>query len=134
MGISAYRTLAWRPTCTGPHDTNYYEQQRQALLKKHGIDLEYPVSGGTAKRKMRRQDVERIMVKEWLVEGKESSPEGQKQEEARILCLRQVMPSAAALGALTDSTNSYMAPEGFAVRLWIQLHWWSLGVISKCRL
>lgn len=52
------------------HDTNYYEQQRQALLKKHGIDLEFPVSGGTAKRKMRRRDVERIMGKEWLEEGK----------------------------------------------------------------
>jgi serine/threonine protein kinase len=52
------------------HDTNYYEHQRQALLKKHGIDLEYPAPSGTAKKKMKRQDVERIMGKEWMEEGK----------------------------------------------------------------
>lgn len=54
------------------HDTNYYEQQRLALLKKHGIDLEVHSGGrgGTAKRKMKKADVERIMGKEWLEEGK----------------------------------------------------------------
>jgi serine/threonine protein kinase len=52
------------------HDTNYYEHQRQALLKKHGIDLEYPAPAGTAKKRMKRQDVERIMGKEWMEEGK----------------------------------------------------------------
>jgi len=53
------------------HDTNYYEAQRQALLKKHGIDLE--VGGATAggkTRRMKKDEVERIMGKEWLEEGK----------------------------------------------------------------
>lgn len=50
------------------HDTGYYEQQRMALLKKHGIDLEYPTMGRG--KRMRKEDVERIMGKEWLEEGK----------------------------------------------------------------
>ena len=50
------------------HDSNYYEQQRQALLKKHGIDLE--MGEGKKTKKMKRADVERIMGKEWLDEGK----------------------------------------------------------------
>jgi serine/threonine protein kinase len=52
------------------HDTNYYEQQRQALLKKHGIDLEVGGVTGNKTRKMKRAEVERIMGKEWLEEGK----------------------------------------------------------------
>lgn len=52
------------------HDTHYYEHQRQALLKKHGIDLEYPAPNGTAKKRMRKQDVERIMGREWVEEGR----------------------------------------------------------------
>ena len=50
------------------HDTNHYERQRQALLKKHGIDLE--MAGGGKTRRMKRADVERIMGKEWVEEGK----------------------------------------------------------------
>ena len=49
------------------HDTNHYEQQRQELLKKHGIDLE--LSGGGKTGRMKRADVERIMGKEWIEEG-----------------------------------------------------------------
>ena len=49
------------------HDTNHYEQQRQELLKKHGIDLE--LSGGGKTRRMKRADVEQIMGKEWIEEG-----------------------------------------------------------------
>ncbi len=52
------------------HDTSYYEHQRAALLKKHGIDLEYPAPNGSKKRKMKKEDVERIMGKEWLEQGK----------------------------------------------------------------
>jgi protein-serine/threonine kinase len=53
------------------HDSNYYEAQRQALLKKHGVDLELGVpSGGAKTRRMKKADVERIMGKEWMEEGK----------------------------------------------------------------
>lgn len=51
------------------HDTHYYEHQRQALLKKHGVDLEYPMPNGTAKKRLRKQDVERILGKEWVEQG-----------------------------------------------------------------
>jgi len=53
------------------HDTNYYEAQRQALLKKHGIDLEVGgANAGGKTRRMRKDEVERIMGKEWLEEDK----------------------------------------------------------------
>jgi protein-serine/threonine kinase len=50
------------------HDTAYYEQQRNALLRKHGVDLEEPREGGKGKR-MKRADVERVLGKEWLEQG-----------------------------------------------------------------
>lgn len=50
------------------HDSNYYEQQRTAMLRKHGIDLE--MGEGKKTKRMKREDVERIMGKEWLDEGK----------------------------------------------------------------
>jgi protein-serine/threonine kinase len=46
------------------HDSDYYEQQRRALLKKHGIDLE--LGEGKKTKRMKREDVERIMGKEWV--------------------------------------------------------------------
>lgn len=49
------------------HDSNYYEQQRQALLKKHGVHLE--IGEGKKTKRMNKADVERIMGKEWLEEG-----------------------------------------------------------------
>jgi protein-serine/threonine kinase len=49
------------------HDSDYYEQQRRALLKKHGIDLE--LGEGKKTKRMKREDVERIMGKEWVQEG-----------------------------------------------------------------
>lgn len=57
------------------HDTGYYEAQRQALLKKHGVDLDVGVNGvvqagGGKTRRMKREEVERIMGKEWLEQGK----------------------------------------------------------------
>ena len=51
------------------HDTNHYQHQREALLRKHGVDLEYPQTSGTVKKKMRKKDVERIMGKEWVERG-----------------------------------------------------------------
>lgn len=52
------------------HDTNFYEHSRAAMLKKHGIDLEYPQSQATVKRRMKKEDVERILGKPWVEEGK----------------------------------------------------------------
>lgn len=54
------------------HDTNYYEAQRQALLKKHGIDLDVggQSTAGNKTRRMKREEVEKIMGKEWLEQGK----------------------------------------------------------------
>ena len=51
------------------HDTNHYQHQREALLKKHGVDLEYPAPSGTVRKRMRKKDVERIMGKEWVEKG-----------------------------------------------------------------
>lgn len=52
------------------HDTNYYEAQRQALLRKHGIDLEMGGNAGGKTRRMKKEEVERIMGREWVGEGK----------------------------------------------------------------
>lgn len=53
------------------HDTGYYEQQRRAMLKKHGIDLDWAtVRGGKKTRKLKKEEVESIMGKEWMDEGK----------------------------------------------------------------
>ena len=50
------------------HDSKHYEQQRQAFLRKHGIDLE--LGEGKKTTRMKKEDVERIMGKEWMEEGK----------------------------------------------------------------
>lgn len=54
------------------HDTNYYQAQRRAMLKKHGIDLEEAGAANinSKTKRMRKEDVERIMGKEWLDQGK----------------------------------------------------------------
>jgi protein-serine/threonine kinase len=44
-----------------------YEQQRRALLKRHGIDLEEPSK--TKVRTLKRREVEALMGKEWLDQG-----------------------------------------------------------------
>ncbi|KAH0827531.1 hypothetical protein J3R83DRAFT_4250 [Lanmaoa asiatica] len=45
------------------HDTSYYEQQRQQLLHKHGIDLDdgNGMLDGTKTRRMDRKDVEQLL-------------------------------------------------------------------------
>lgn len=73
------------------HDTNYYEQQRKALLKRHGVDLEWPttkVTGGKGTRRMKREEVERIMGKEWLEQGKGvlTWREGNRRKLAYSVC------------------------------------------------
>lgn len=61
--------------------------------------------------------------------------EGQEQEEARLLCLRVSQASERQLVGLIGSTNSYMAPEVIRGQGYgFSCDWWSLGVISKCRL
>lgn len=44
-----------------------YEQQRRALLRKHGIDLEEPAV--IKLKTMKRQKVEAIMGKDWIDKG-----------------------------------------------------------------
>ncbi|ORX41239.1 kinase-like domain-containing protein [Kockovaella imperatae] len=96
------------------HDTNYYEQQRRALLKKHGIDLEF--AGGAKTKRMKKADVERIMGKEWLEEGN------------GVLTWRD--KNRRKLAYSVCGTNSYMAPEVIRGQGYgFSCDWWSLGVI-----
>jgi hypothetical protein len=44
-----------------------YEQQRRAMLKKHGIDLEEP--SVIRKRTLRRKELEMVLGKKWLEDG-----------------------------------------------------------------
>ncbi|WWD20522.1 hypothetical protein CI109_104998 [Kwoniella shandongensis] len=95
------------------HDTNYYEQQRLALLKKHGVDLEYP---SVKTKRMKREDVEKIMGKEWMEEGKGvfTWREKNRKKLAYSVC----------------GTNSYMAPEVIRGQGYgFSCDWWSLGII-----
>jgi len=71
------------------HDTSYYEQQRKAMMKKHGIDLDWgTVRGGKGTRRMKREEVERIMGKGWLEEGKGvlTWREGNRRKLAYSVC------------------------------------------------
>ncbi|WRT70461.1 uncharacterized protein IL334_007459 [Kwoniella shivajii] len=95
------------------HDTSYYEHQRLALLKKHGVDLEYP---STKTKRMKKEDVEKIMGKEWLEEGKGvlTWRDGRRRALAYSVC----------------GTNSYMAPEVIRGQGYgFSCDWWSLGII-----
>ncbi|KAK4684758.1 hypothetical protein P7C73_g5406, partial [Tremellales sp. Uapishka_1] len=95
------------------HDTNHYEQQRLALLKKHGIDLE---EAGKNTKTMKKQDVERIMGKAWLEEGN------------GVLTWRD--KNRKKLAYSVCGTNSYMAPEVIrGMGYGFSCDWWSLGVI-----
>ncbi|ORY35880.1 kinase-like domain-containing protein [Naematelia encephala] len=96
------------------HDTNYYEQQRLALLRKHGIDLE--MGEGKKTKRMKKEEVERIMGKEWIEEGKGvlTWRDGNRKKLAYSVC----------------GTNSYMAPEVIRGQGYgFSCDWWSLGVI-----
>ncbi|WVR08425.1 hypothetical protein IAU60_005480 [Kwoniella sp. DSM 27419] len=95
------------------HDTSYYEHQRLALLRKHGVDLEYP---SVKTKRMKKEDVERIMGKEWMDQGKGilSWREGNRKKLAYSVC----------------GTNSYMAPEVIRGQGYgFSCDWWSLGII-----
>ncbi|WVQ86004.1 hypothetical protein IAT38_008172 [Cryptococcus sp. DSM 104549] len=95
------------------HDTSYYDQQRLALLRKHGVDLEYP---SVKTKRMNKEDVERIMGKEWMEEGKGvlSWRDKNRKQLAYSVC----------------GTNSYMAPEVIRGQGYgFSCDWWSLGII-----
>ncbi|OCF34459.1 AGC/NDR/NDR protein kinase [Kwoniella heveanensis BCC8398] len=95
------------------HDTSYYEHQRLALLKKHGVDLEYP---SVKTKRMKKEDVEKIMGKEWMDQGKGilTWREGNRKKLAYSVC----------------GTNSYMAPEVIRGQGYgFSCDWWSLGII-----
>ena len=71
------------------HDTGYYEQQRRAMLKKHGIDLDWAtVKGGKQTRRLKKEEVDKIMGKEWMEEGKGllTWREGNRKKLAYSVC------------------------------------------------
>lgn len=71
------------------HDTGYYEAQRKALLKKHGLDLDWAtVKGGKQTWRMKKEEIERIMGKEWMDEGKGllTWREGNRKKLAYSIC------------------------------------------------
>ncbi|WWC92044.1 uncharacterized protein L201_006998 [Kwoniella dendrophila CBS 6074] len=95
------------------HDTNYYEQQRLSILKKHGIDLEYP---SIKTKRMKKKDIDLILGKEWESQGKHllTWREDKRRNLAYSVC----------------GTNSYMAPEVIRGQGYgFSCDWWSLGVI-----
>ncbi|WVQ70619.1 hypothetical protein IAR50_000139 [Cryptococcus sp. DSM 104548] len=95
------------------HDTSYYEQQRLALLKKHGVDLEYP---SVKTKRMDRKDVKRILGKEWVEKG-EGVLEWRERNRRK-------------LAYSVCGTNSYMAPEVIRGQGYgFSCDWWSLGII-----
>ncbi|ODO10449.1 hypothetical protein I350_01044 [Cryptococcus amylolentus CBS 6273] len=95
------------------HDTSYYDQQRLALLKKHGVDLEYP---SVHTKRMDRKDVKRILGKEWVEKG-EGVLEWRERNRRK-------------LAYSVCGTNSYMAPEVIRGQGYgFSCDWWSLGII-----
>ncbi|KAG1829143.1 kinase-like domain-containing protein [Suillus variegatus] len=98
------------------HDTSYYEQQRNQLLHKHGIDLEdgNGIGDGTRTKRMDRKDVELLM--------------GDGNGQSGIFTWRE--KNRRKLAYSVCGTNSYMSPEvirghGYS----FSCDWWSLGVI-----
>ncbi|EIN11833.1 kinase-like protein [Punctularia strigosozonata HHB-11173 SS5] len=98
------------------HDTSYYEQQRQHLLHKHGIDLEdgNDLRDPAGTRRMKRKDVDLIM--------------GGGEGEGGLFTWREKHRRKLAYSVC--GTNSYMSPEvirghGYTY----SCDWWSLGVI-----
>lgn len=77
------------------HDTAYYEQQRQNLLKKHGIDLEPPNPVRPGGRRLDREQAETLM----------GGAEG-------LLTWRE--KNRKKLAFSVAGTNSYMSPEGLS--------------------
>ncbi|KAF8605569.1 kinase-like protein [Ceratobasidium sp. AG-I] len=93
------------------HDSSYYEQQRQGLLHKHGIDLSdgEPLSHRNG-RCMNRHDAESVMTGE---EGLFTWRNNARKKLAYSVC----------------GTNSYMSPEVIRGQGYSFLcDWWSLGV------
>lgn len=93
------------------HDTNYYEAQRQALLRKHGIDLDIGGQGATAgnkTRRMKREEVERIMGKEWLEQGRGVLTWRDKNRKKLAYSVCGYVVSMTSRMRLTGRTNSYM--------------------------
>ncbi|TEB37406.1 kinase-like protein [Coprinellus micaceus] len=98
------------------HDTSYYEQQRQHLLHKYGIDLDDP-NGIADGRKTKRLDAKQV---ELLMGGGDGQTgiftwrEKNKRKLAYSVC----------------GTNSYMSPEVIRGQGYTySCDWWSLGVI-----
>lgn len=102
--------LTFSPPLDRAHDTAYYQNQRQALLKRHGIDLEESDPASTPK-KLDRKKAEEIM--------------GGKQG---LLTWRD--KNRKKLAYSVAGTNSYMAVEVIrGTGYGFSCDWWSLGVI-----
>ncbi|KAJ9125369.1 hypothetical protein QFC22_000329 [Naganishia vaughanmartiniae] len=100
------------------YDTAYYDQQRRALLKRHGIDLEEPSK--TKVRTLKRREVEALLGQEWLDRGQGMLTwrDNKRRKMAFSIC----------------GTNSYMSPEVIrGMGYGFSCDWWSLGVIGKRR-
>ncbi|KAJ9109026.1 hypothetical protein QFC21_000352 [Naganishia friedmannii] len=97
------------------YDTAYYDQQRRALLKRHGIDLEEPSK--TKVRTLKRREVEALLGQEWLDQGQGMLTwrDNKRRKMAFSIC----------------GTNSYMSPEVIrGMGYGFSCDWWSLGVIA----
>lgn len=98
------------------HETSYYEQQRQDLLKKYGIDLAdgNDFEDSVATRRLHPKQVEKIMGGEQGREGIFTWRERNRKKLAYSIC----------------GTNSYMSPEVIRGQGYgYSCDYWSLGVI-----
>lgn len=104
------------------HDSAYYEHQRRAVLKRHGVALSRPAFGN------RRRRIENVPG--GGVGGGLGGSSGDSMSRKFSLSWRNSSKSRRKMAYTICGTNSYMAPEvirgqgyGFSA------DWWGLGII-----